>query len=288
MLKTAGGNGKSVEIKDLRKLNKAMSTMTNAQLLTIPGMEAKRVDMILAGSLLLEECMDALGAKKVQTTEFSLRDGILKEELELVRKHEGSHIALHLPDLYAKAARFGCSEPHIRQVVTFSETLFDRLKPVHRLKQDWRIYLTAAAILHDVGEAVTPTRHEQHTYYIIKNADFPSMEKWETEFIAQLCRWHSGGRPDEKELPFARDRFGKEQREAFFKLLAILRVADSLDRGHKSTVKIQRIALGKSVVRLLLTGKTAIDLEILRVEQKRALFEQIMGRRLLAERSART
>jgi exopolyphosphatase/guanosine-5'-triphosphate,3'-diphosphate pyrophosphatase len=281
MLKKSGGNGKAIEIKELRKLIKTMSTMTTTQLLGIPGMEAKRVDMILAGAILLEECMDAVGAKRVLTTEFSLRDGILREELELVRQHQGSHIALHLPDLFAKAIQLGCVEPQIKQVVAFTDTLFARLKGVHKLSEDWHIYLTAAAILRDTGRAVSATQYELHSYYIVKNADFASMEKWESEFVAQLCRWHPSGKPDLKYLALAGD---KKRRDAFFKLLALLRIADALDRGHKSSVRIKRIGIDRKRVRLVLTGKAAIDLEVLRVDQKKPLFEQVFGRQLLAER----
>jgi len=279
MLKKTG-SGKSVELKDLSKLIKSMSTMTTTQLLGIPGMEAKRVDMILAGAILLEECMTALGAKKVVTTDYSLRDGILEEELQLVREHQGSHLALHLPDLYAKAQRLGCQDSHVRQVVNSCAVLFTRLKALHKLSSEWQVYLTAAAILHDTGEAVTPTHHERHSYYIVKNADFPSMEIWETEFVAQLCLWHPSGKPDLEELPFAAD---KKKRDAFFKLLALLRVADALDRGHKSSARIQQISTDKAKVKILLAGKS-IDLELLRVEQKKTLFELIFARRLIVEK----
>ena len=223
--------------------------------------------------------MIALGAKRVLTTEYSLRDGILEEELQLVREHQGSALALHLPDLYLKAQRLGCQDAHVRQVVSFSSTLFTRLRRLHKLDDEWQVYLTAAAILHDTGEAITPTHHERHSYYIVKNADFPSMDGWETEFIAQLCLWHPSGKPDPDELPFNGD---KKRRDAFMKLLALLRVADALDRGHKSGVRIKSVLLDRDKVRLVLTGKS-IDLELLRVEQKRVLFEQVFGRRLVPD-----
>ena len=254
--------------------------MTTTQLLGIPGMEAKRVDMILAGAVLLEECMDALGAKRVVTTEYSLRDGILEEELQLVREHKGSALALHLPDLYSKAQRLGCQDGHVRQVVGFAAVLFSRLKNLHKLDPEWQVYLTAAAILHDTGgKPSSPTQHEKHSYYIVKNADFPSMEGWETEFVAQLCLWHPSGKPDPETFPFDGD---KRRRDAFFKLLALLRVAAALDRGHKSSARIKQVLTDKDKVRISLTGKS-VDLELLRVEQKKALFEQTFHRRLVVE-----
>lgn len=281
MLKKVGGNGKSIELKDLRKQVKTMSAMTTTQLLGISGMEAKRVDMILAGAILLEECMGCLGAKRLVTTEYSLRDGILEEELQLVREHRSSHLAMHLPDLYARARRLGGNDAHLRQVVEFSATLFSRLRKLHKLGSEWQAYLTAAAIMHDSGEAVSSTHHSRHSYYIVKNADLPSMEPWESEFVAQLCLWHASGKPDSKAFPFDGN---KKRREAFYKLLSLLRVADALDRGHKSSARIVRIAVDARRVRILLAGKS-VDLELLRVEQKKALFEQVFGRVLIAERA---
>lgn len=280
MLSDAGDPG-AFQRKDLSKLVKRMSGMTGAQLMRIPGMEAKRVDMILAGALLFEEVMKALGAKQARTTEYSLRDGILDEEVRMVKQHKTSHMAFHVPDLFAKAKRMGSSERHLKQVVAVSEKLFDELRPVHRLKPGWKLYLTAAAILHDVGEAVCPTRHELHSYYIVKNADFPSMEPWESLFVANLCLLHPGGKVTRKDLEFLAGR-GPEARSAFIKLLAMLRIADALDRAHRGAVAIRKVEVTRKSVSLVLESKDSIDLELLRLEQKKGLFEQVFGRELLA------
>jgi exopolyphosphatase/guanosine-5'-triphosphate,3'-diphosphate pyrophosphatase len=285
--KKTGGSGKAIDYKELKKLVKTMSTMTTTELIGLPGMEARRVDMILAGAILLEECMTAVGAKKLITSEYSLRDGILEEEIRLYEQHAGSHIAFHLDDLYAKAKKCASSpddEAHLKQTVALSETLFDRLRKLHKLGHEWRHYLTAAGILHDVGEVVSRNRHGVHSYYIVKNADFPSMEKWEVEFVAQLCRWHQDGKVDAKTLDFGNE---KGRRQAFMKLLAILRVADALDRSRKHLVKIQGIKVDKSKVRVLISGRTTMDLEFLRIEQKKGLFEEVFKRALVVERVGR-
>ena len=282
IVRKTGGGGKVIELKDLSKLVISMSTMNTTQLLGIPGMESKRVDMILAGAILLEEVMLAVGAKKVTPTDFSLRDGILQEEIRLYRQRKASHISLHIPDLYAKARRFGGSEAHLKQVVAVSELLFDQLKSLHRLKPEWKTYLTAAAILHDVGQAVSPTRYELHSYYIVKNADFPSMENWESEFVAHLCLAHQGGKVDLKLLPFGKN---KPLREAYFKLLALLRIANALDRGHKSQIRLEAAKIDRKRVRLITSDRTGIDLEVLRIEQKKSLFEEVFKRELSIERA---
>lgn len=281
ILKKTNGS-KAMDFKELQRLNTRIATMTTTQLLGIAGLESKRVDMILAGAILLEECMLAFRAKRAFTTDFSLRDGILQEEIQLHSERKASHIALHFDELYEKATRLGCSEAHLKQVVSISEDLFDLLKPLHKLKVDWKSYLTAAAILHDTGEAVSPTRHELHSYYVVKNADFASMEKWESEFVAQLCLWHRGGKLTPNDLAFTKQKLHKQ---AFKKLLAIIRVADALDRGHKSSVKVKSVKITRKEITLNVTGKNSIDLELLRIDQKKVLFEEVFGRKLNAARA---
>lgn len=69
----------------LHELRKDMTRKTRSQLLHIPGMVERRVDLILAGALILEECMDLVGAKRVVPTPFALRDGLLQEVLKIKR-----------------------------------------------------------------------------------------------------------------------------------------------------------------------------------------------------------
>jgi exopolyphosphatase / guanosine-5'-triphosphate,3'-diphosphate pyrophosphatase len=77
-------HGESEILRDsLGELRKDMTRKTRSQLLHIPGMVERRVDLILAGALILEECMDLVGAKSVVPTPFALRDGLLQEVLKL-------------------------------------------------------------------------------------------------------------------------------------------------------------------------------------------------------------
>ena len=107
------------------------------------------------------------------------------------------------------------------------------------------------------------------------------MEKWESDFVAQLCLDHLGGKIEIKNLPFGRDQV---KTRAYLKLLAILRVSDALDRGHKSQAKLKGARVDRKSVNLLLSGRTGVDLEILRVEQKKALFESVFKKQLAVKR----
>ncbi|MBU6375909.1 MAG: hypothetical protein KGQ59_07940, partial [Bdellovibrionales bacterium] len=77
------------------------------------------------------------------------------------------------------------------------------------------------------------------------------------------------------------------RREAFLRLLALLRVADALDRSHKASPCLRAVQLKRGKVKLLLDPRKSSDLEVLRVEQKKGLFEEVFGRELEVSRGRR-
>jgi exopolyphosphatase/guanosine-5'-triphosphate,3'-diphosphate pyrophosphatase len=280
-LTNKGKAAKTIEYADLKKLVRQMEKMTTSELLAIPGMETKRVDMILAGAILLEECMNATGAKKVIATEFSLRDGILEEQLAAIRGQKRSTFSYHLGDVRDRVAKVHREMAHVDTVAATAGLLFDKLKRVHKLKSEWKAYLTAAAYLHDIGEVISPTSHEMHSYYFAKHADFTPLENWESEFIARLCLYHRVGKPELQKVFAKAGKKEKERRQAFLKLLAILRIADALDRNHRGHVMIMSVrVLPKRIHLHLRAKKGGGDLELLRVEQKKTLFEEVFKREL--------
>jgi exopolyphosphatase/guanosine-5'-triphosphate,3'-diphosphate pyrophosphatase len=156
------------------------------------------------------------------------------------------------------------------------------------LKAEWRPYLGAAALLHDVGEIISHAHHAEHSEYIVKNANFVGMHGWEAELIAKLCRFHKEEKilekKNEKKIPYPR---GDELREVFLKLLAILQISDSLDRTHKEVLKLKAPKILRSKVELRFSSKTPCDLELLRFEQKKILFEELFKREINLSRTGR-
>lgn len=86
ILKKIGRGSNSIERYELSALVAEMSIMTRSQLASLPGIEPKRVDLILAGAILLEELMYAFKLRKIAVTEYALRDGILVEACKKLKK----------------------------------------------------------------------------------------------------------------------------------------------------------------------------------------------------------
>lgn len=271
---TGKEDAKSLSRADLRSLVKKMSKLSITDLMELPGMEARRVDMILSGAILLESCLGILGAKKVRMTSFSLRDGILAEERQLFREHQKSHLQFHLPDLVDKAAKLGADHARALQGVTLAGAIFDGTKRLHGLGKEWKIYLQTAMAFRNVGHIISTSKHEEHSAYIVRSLDLFSIEPWETELVAELCRQHNGT----KDTYYEPDVGAKKVRDAFPKLLALLRIADALNSGT-TNVKIRMVKISKKECRFFVGGKGAGSLEVMRVEQRQPMFIGMFGKK---------
>jgi exopolyphosphatase/guanosine-5'-triphosphate,3'-diphosphate pyrophosphatase len=275
--RAAGGD--FLTAKHLNRWAEHFSTLSRAGLARVPGMDPKRPDTILAGAVVLEEIARALGSPRVDPTDYSLRDGMLDEEIETARRGAGTALDFHLKDVFEKARGWGVPVRHLRHVQGFAERLFDRLAPLHRLGRAHRDYLVAAAWLQDVGELMSPVHHERHSYYMVKNGDFPGVDAWELEWIGQLVLWHKGGKIDRSDVPFKEPSRWK----MFCRLLSLLRIVDALEKPQAHLVTLRGVHRQRGRVRLRLKGnRSAVDLAILRVEQKKDLFEKTFRRTLTA------
>ena len=76
------GRGSKIRRKHLSNLNESICLMSDEELLEVPGMNPKRTEIIVPGSLLLEELMLFLEIPSVHFTPFALRDGLLNREIE--------------------------------------------------------------------------------------------------------------------------------------------------------------------------------------------------------------
>ena len=69
--------GYQLSLKDLRDLVNRFRKLSYSERLAIPGMSDKRAEIILAGSLILQEAMTLLGIESLTVCDRSLREGVI-------------------------------------------------------------------------------------------------------------------------------------------------------------------------------------------------------------------
>ncbi len=239
--------------------------------------DPRRADIIVAGAVILEGVAKQLGVDSVTVVHRGLRDGIL---VDLLHRQDGT---LEQDPSLADAAltigrRFFFDEKHAKQVAKLSLHLFDDLAALHGLPLATRPYLEVAALLHDIGHAVSPERHHKHTYYLIHNADIPGLADRERELVARVARYHRRSPPELAHSGM--EGLTPSEARTVRKLATLLRVADSLDRSHNQPIKGLKATNGREAVTLHLQTKQPVDLELWNADRELASFRRVFGKKL--------
>jgi exopolyphosphatase/guanosine-5'-triphosphate,3'-diphosphate pyrophosphatase len=245
----------------------------------LPGMDADRADIMTAGALILEQIFKEFHLRQMTVSEFALREGIILEHIEkLHRKKPVEHLQnIRRNAVFHLAERLHYESGHALHVAHLALQLFDQTASLHKLGEQEREYLEAAAILHEVGLFLSHTQHHRHSYYLIRNGDLPGFLESEKEIIANVARYHRKSHPSLKHEEFR--LLSMEQRTIVVRLASLLRIADGLDRTHAGLVSSLSVSTRgkKLVVRLRSKKKQSLDLELWGADRKKKLFEETFG-----------
>lgn len=242
------------------------------------GVEPHREDIIYCGTAILEGVMRHLRVEELEITTRGLRDGLMADLVRRVLKPPEAglhHENTVLEGLRAFGRRCGYREDHAEQVARLSLSLFEQTREIHRMGDEERALLHAAALLHDVGSFVSYNRHHKHTYYLLYHADLPGFTDRERELIATVARYHRRSAPKDRHPEFA--ELTPEERIVVRRLAALLRVADGLDRGHRRHVRSLKVSRKGKGLFIDVLADAGAELEVWSAQQKADLLSEIVG-----------
>src|SRR3954462_503300 len=242
------------------------------------GVDEQRSDIVYAGAAICEGVLRKLRADELVVTSRGLRDGVMMDLLRRTGRPRGAHLhqeSVVLDGLRAFGRRCAYREEHAEQVAQLSLSLFDQLQGFHRLGEEERALLHAAAMLHDVGAFVSYNRHHKHSYYLLYHADLPGYTDRERELIATIARYHRRSPPRDRHEEF--QRLTPPERVLVKCLAALLGVADGLDRGHRRHVRSVKARMRGTSVHLDVVADQNSDLELWSARQKSDLLEDLSG-----------
>jgi exopolyphosphatase / guanosine-5'-triphosphate,3'-diphosphate pyrophosphatase len=272
-------NQLTISRQEFLGLHKEILASKAADRLRMDGLDARRVDLITAGSMVLATAMELFDFDHLTISEWALREGIV---LDAVGRHDPDDWsddphAIRGSAVMGLGRRCNWSEPHARQVAKLALDLFDATTELHGLDATDRELLEYAALLHDIGEHVASSGHHKHGAYLIRNGQLRGFAPDEIELLAAIVRWHRRGEPRvTDEFPL----LDGDAMDRVRSLAAILRVADGLDRSRSQTVYGLDAMVTPSLVLLRVRALDDAELEIWGARRKRALLERVFDREI--------
>ncbi len=282
--------GAEINLTRLVRFNEMLTGLNVAERREQPGVSAQRAEIIIAGGQILEAAMRALNIEQLRTCDWALREGVIIDRLRELDAESRPPVPdesdPRLRGVRAVGLRFQYEESHALQVAALAEKIFDALARVFKLGRHLRTLLSAAALLHDVGYQIAHESHHKHTLYLIKNSELTGFSEAERHVIANIARYHSRALPKERHPDFA--ALNQWDRETVWRLGAILRIADALDRSHDARIQDVKCVRKKDSVYIELRSASDCENELAAAEQKRDMFEQAFNCKVIFRRSPKS
>ena len=194
----------------MRRIAKQITRMTLEQRQKVPGIGPRRAEIICAGAVVYAELLERCHLAAFRYSPLGLRDGILAQ---MAAEHDRSTRSGRAMEserwesLQRAVEHYRVDMHHALQVRDSALLLFSALKAVHQLPPEYREWLSAAALLYEVGDYVNRDGHHRHTLLHhfelgdsgIHAAAAPNYRSDCT--LSGEVAAYSGGRPDERVEP---------------------------------------------------------------------------------------
>lgn len=254
--------------------------MSTPEICSTFGVNFQMAEMAVPAFLIYQEVFKRTMVNSFQVGASPMRNGVL---WVLAREVWGLEIANYQKDVL-DAAKSLAEKYHVdtalaSQTERLAVQLFNELRSEHGLPPRYRLLLRVAAILQNCGRFVNNRSFHKHAFYLICHSEIFGLRRAETEMAAYIVRYSFRSGPKFSHSNFM--SLPRESRVAISKLAAILRIADSLNRGtfpDPSTLRFERE--GDELLIFLPPDET-FPLKARTLEIQGKMFEDVFGMRIL-------
>jgi exopolyphosphatase/guanosine-5'-triphosphate,3'-diphosphate pyrophosphatase len=267
----------------MRRIVKQITRMPLGERQKVPGMGPRRAEIICAGAVVYAELLEHCHLTGFHYSSLGLRDGILAlmaAEYDRSTRSGRAVESERWESLQRAVEHYHVDMHHALQVRDAAQLLFSSLKSVHQLSPEYREWLSAAAMLYEVGDYVNRAGHHRHTYYIISNSEILGYTPQQRRIIGSIARYLGKSRPTPDDGPMS--VLSAQEQEAVKKSSMLLRIARNLHLNRSQSVASFGVSArnGKVFLKLTPRGNARLDLEIWAIEKDGAYFREVFGRTL--------
>jgi exopolyphosphatase/guanosine-5'-triphosphate,3'-diphosphate pyrophosphatase len=221
-----------INCEGLLKLRHALLDAGEIRRIKLAGLKPDRQEVLAGGVAVLSAVFETLGIDEMRPARGALRVGVLYDLLGRREQHD-----LRDSTVERMIERFGVDRAQAARVAATANTLHGQLDPAAREAMSKR--LGWAALLHEIGFAISHGDYHKHSAYMVQHADMAGFSTSDQEHIATLVLGQRGN--------LRKVHAALEDRERAAKIL-VLRLAVILNHARRS-IELPRWSLkfGRSI-----------------------------------------
>jgi exopolyphosphatase / guanosine-5'-triphosphate,3'-diphosphate pyrophosphatase len=258
----------------LKQLTHDIASVTEQQRVKKYGLDYQTAGSVLPALVINAAIAESFHLDSLRVSGSDYEQGLLTDlALPASLQEELKEQMLHSAAVTAE--RYDVDMKHARHVAHLSGQLFEGTQDLQQLTEDDALLLEIAALLHEVGNHISPKAHELHSLYIVRHSEIFGLNDHDRLLVALITRYHRKACPEINHLIY--QDLSPVDRIRVAKLSALIRIADALERTHSQRVKNLTVQLSPIKANLHLEGILDATAERLALPTKANLFEDLFG-----------
>lgn len=241
----------------------------------IKGLSKDRADIFVGAVCAVNTLMDMLKIKHLIISRNGLREGVLlstlynEEKIQDILDFSINNIMINNNIDYK----------HSSHVYKLALSLFNELKPVHRLDDYLINVIRTASMLHDIGSNISYYYHHKHSAYVILNSIIYGLTPRERVMSAFAASYH---RSDSMPSDFDKYKTLIDKVDIYsIKVIGLLiRIAENLDKDLSTSITDVKCTIEDDVIIVKTISASHSDFLIKQAQTVSDSFNDLLGKKL--------
>lgn len=241
----------------------------------IKGLSKNRTDIFVGAVCAVNTLIDMCKIKHVIISRNGLREGVLLSTLYNKQKIDDI-LGFSINNIMINNSM---NPKHSNHVYKLTLSLFDELKPVHRLDDYLINVIRTSSMLHDIGSNISYYYHHKHSAYVILNSIIYGLTPRECVMSAFAAYYH---RSDSLPSDFDKYKTLIDKVDLYsIKVIGILiRIAENLDKDLSNSITDIKCTINDDVIIIKTVSNTNSDFLIKQAQTISDSFNELLGKKL--------
>ncbi|MEG0296663.1 MAG: Ppx/GppA family phosphatase [Clostridium sp.] len=262
---------------DIHDIFNTLKSKDKKQRNLVEGLDYGLGDVILGGTSIIHAIVGLVDCEKSIISSTGLLEGILYDYIinnyDIIDDNLDYSITGILNNL-------NINKVHAKHVYDLALKLYDKLRPLHKLNNDYLKILKTGAMLHDSGISINYQNHHMNSFYIIMNSALNNLSHRELLLSAGVAASHRFNSYKMPCTPFT-SIINKHDLKIVDMIGVIVKIAEGLDRSTISAVNDIEISLDDESVTITALSDRDISMETSQAMRAAHKFKEIFNRDLI-------
>lgn len=263
-----------IDIENIFNLLKSKNLIQRKR---IAGLTSDMANIIVGGTTIVNEIISFLNISNITISSRNLKDGIM---YEYVFKNYSLSTDILDYSLNGLLNTLNIDKKHANYIYWITQKLFNELKPLHKLRNNYDKVIKTASLLHDSGTTIGYYNHHKHSFYLILNSYINGLSHKELLLSAAISASH---RNNSYVFPYLKYAclISKNDLNIIDKIGILLRIAENLNIDRQTYIHDIKVKFDKNLVTIFLYSKENLSLEIEQAEKSIRKFREVYDRNLV-------